>query len=80
MPTFEIEVRRISTVYVQVDARNEADAQATYKNGIELSTFIEDEAVANVIPYDDRFADDAAIDREFEAEEFEADDYADSSN
>lgn len=77
MPTFEVEVRRTSTVYFQVDAKNEKDAESRFRvDGLAMSEFVEDEKIIDVIPYDDRFEDDSPL----QDEEYTDDDYVDSSN
>ena len=79
MALFEVEVRTVSSKYYLVEAKTEQTARALWSTGVENGEFVEREEVVAVLPYDDRFNDDEAADL-LQDEEYEADDYVDSSN
>lgn len=57
-PWFEVEIRQVSTAYVLVEAEDLTDARnRALGEGIEQSTFIEQQEIIDAQPYDDRFSD-----------------------
>jgi hypothetical protein len=59
MSLYEIEIRRVSTVYVTVEADNERAAKLeALDGGVVVSEFIEQQEVIGATLEDDRFDDD----------------------
>lgn len=80
MPLYEVEVKQVSTVFYEVEAKDAEAARTAWSREHYLSEFVESEEVVNVIAEDDRFADDAPFVDDYEPEELEDDDYLLSSN